>query len=76
MNWLLLKLNLKKENTIPRTNQHPVGRVVASTKAKVDSTISGTEYHASKRGGYKAGNNRYQTSSKSADVTTLIRDNK
>lgn len=31
---------------LSRSNQHPVGKVIASTKAKTDSTISGTEYHA------------------------------
>lgn len=59
---------------LSRSNQHPVGKVIASTKAKTDSTISGTEYHASKRGGYKAGTNRYQTSSKGPEVTSHIRE--
>lgn len=56
-----------------RSKQHPVGKNVAKTKAKVDSTLSGTNYHESKRGGYKAGENRYQTSSKTADVKSIIR---
>lgn len=57
-----------------RSEQNPVGKNIAKTKAKTDSVVSGTEFHASKRGGYKAGTNRYQTSSKSHEVTTHIRE--
>lgn len=56
-----------------RSRQHPVGKAIAQTRAKSDSILSGTEFHASKRGGYKAGENRYQTSAKNHGVTAIIR---
>ena len=52
-----------------RSDKHPVGRVVAETKARTDGTLTNREAYEVKSGAWKSGNDRFEPAKKTANVT-------
>lgn len=53
-----------------------IARQSAKTKAKVDAVLTGRQAYPTKSGAWKSGNDRFQPSNKSSEVTVLRRDKK
>lgn len=66
-----------KEYEMSRSNKNSVGRVIAKTRAGASNVSTGGDgVYSTKSGGYKSGNNRFETSKRGPAVQDHIRSKK